>query len=118
MILTRCSHGPYLRALIAAVITALYVILGPSRSSDLSVCDFFLVGHLKSNVHTMRPTVIAELKTWICVSKCHAKSQHSLPGRHALEWLSSEGHCFSKSNKLKPVNSPFSSMRRMDQFVE
>jgi transposase len=37
----------------------------PPRSPDLSVCDFFLWGHLKSKVYTTRPTTILELKTRI-----------------------------------------------------
>ncbi|KAJ4435591.1 hypothetical protein ANN_18207 [Periplaneta americana] len=34
----------------------------PARSPDLSVCDFFLWGHLKNNVYRTRPANIAELK--------------------------------------------------------
>jgi hypothetical protein len=40
-------------------------IYWPPRSPDLSVCDFFLWGHLKSKVYTTRPTTILELKTRI-----------------------------------------------------
>jgi hypothetical protein len=35
------------------------------RSLDLSVCDYFLWGHLKSVVYQTRPTNLAQLKTRI-----------------------------------------------------
>lgn len=37
-------------------------IAWPARSPDLSVCDFFLWGYLKSKVYRTRPTTINELK--------------------------------------------------------
>jgi hypothetical protein len=40
-------------------------IAWPPRSPDLSVCDYFLWGHLKSVVYQTRPTNLAQLKTRI-----------------------------------------------------
>jgi hypothetical protein len=40
-------------------------IVWPPRSPDLSVCDCFLWGHLKSVVYQTRPTNLAQLKTRI-----------------------------------------------------
>jgi hypothetical protein len=40
-------------------------ITWPPRSPDLSVCDYFLWGHLKSVVYQTRPTNLAKLKTQI-----------------------------------------------------
>lgn len=37
----------------------------PPRSPDLTVCDFFLWGHLKSKVYRSRPATTEELKTKI-----------------------------------------------------
>ncbi|XP_023726582.1 uncharacterized protein LOC111874931 isoform X2 [Cryptotermes secundus] len=37
-------------------------IAWPSRSPDLSVCDFYLWGYLKSVVYNTRPTTLAELR--------------------------------------------------------
>ncbi len=37
----------------------------PPRSPDLSVCDFFLWGFIKSKVYTTRPRDILELKARI-----------------------------------------------------
>lgn len=37
-------------------------ILWPPRSPDLSVCDYFLWGYLKSRVYTTRPRTLDELK--------------------------------------------------------
>ena len=34
----------------------------PPRSPDVSICDFFLWGYLKSRVYTNRPHTIEELK--------------------------------------------------------
>ena len=34
----------------------------PSRSPDLSVCDFFLLDNLKNKVYTTRPKALDELK--------------------------------------------------------
>jgi hypothetical protein len=40
-------------------------IAWPPRSPDLSVCDYFLWGHLKNVVFQTRPTNLAQLKTQI-----------------------------------------------------
>lgn len=40
-------------------------IAWPPRSPDLSVCDFFLWGHLKSIVYQTKPRTLAQLKTQI-----------------------------------------------------
>jgi hypothetical protein len=40
-------------------------IAWPPRSPDLSVCDYFLWGHLKSVVYQTKPTNLAQLKTQI-----------------------------------------------------
>jgi len=37
----------------------------PPRSPDLSACDFFLWGHIKSKVYVTRPTTLLQLKTRI-----------------------------------------------------
>ena len=34
----------------------------PARSPDLSACDYFLFGYLKSRVYISKPRTIAELK--------------------------------------------------------
>ena len=36
--------------------------LGPPRSPDLSTCDFFLWGYLKSRVYTHKPRTVNDLK--------------------------------------------------------
>jgi hypothetical protein len=41
------------------------IIAWTPRSPDLSVCDYFLWGHLKSVVYQTRPTNLAQLKTRI-----------------------------------------------------
>jgi len=40
-------------------------IAWPPRSPDLSVCDYFLWGHLKSVVYQTRPTNLTQVKTQI-----------------------------------------------------
>jgi len=42
----------------------------PPRSPDLTPCDFFVWGHLKNLVYSMKPTTIAELRT--CIIQCCA----------------------------------------------
>ena len=37
----------------------------PPRSPDLSSCDYFLWGYLKSKVFETRPATIQDLKVWI-----------------------------------------------------
>ena len=37
----------------------------PARYPDLSVCDYFLCGHLKSKMYLMKPSDIDELKNAI-----------------------------------------------------
>ena len=38
----------------------------PPRSPDLSTCDFFLLGYLKSRVYTHKPRTLNDLKEAIC----------------------------------------------------
>jgi hypothetical protein len=42
------------------------MFLGPPRSFEMSVCDFFLWGYLKARVYTNRPQRIQDLKRSIC----------------------------------------------------
>ena len=39
--------------------------LGPPRSPDLSACDFFLWGYLKSKVYVRKPRTVDDLKVFI-----------------------------------------------------
>ena len=46
--------------------TAVGELLWPSRSPDLSMCDFYLWRFLKSRINAGKPRTLGELKTAIC----------------------------------------------------
>jgi hypothetical protein len=48
----------------------------PPRSPDLSSCNYFLWGDLKSKVFEIRPTTIQDLQVWIQVSAITLAIRH------------------------------------------
>jgi hypothetical protein len=54
-------------------------IAWPPRSPDLSVCDYFLWGHLKSVLYQSRPTNLAQLKTQIEENNRQHSGEHIAP---------------------------------------
>ena len=59
-------NGCFARTLSAHLISLRGDIGWPARSPDLSPCDYFLWGYVKSEVFKDRPTTIDGLKAAIC----------------------------------------------------
>ena len=47
----------------------------PPRSPDLSMCDFFLWGYLKSRVYAHKPCTLNDLKEAVCQEICPINCQ-------------------------------------------
>ena len=80
------------------------------QSPDLSMCDFFLWGYLKSRVYEGKPRTLEELKGAICkqigmINQELLESRSKLPGAttnvHSPKWWSFKWCNFSYINSLK-----------------